>query len=249
MLSKTSEETRNSLECESELGVKNVLGITQKKDSAEDNLELAIMKETLLEDKGPNLKCSICYFQVKSFPCMENHVSEVHGLKMKLDVIEIRIGEKVPKPAKNSVTTATSQTLSQTDNLGIVINEPLIAKKQSVETAEVHGLNLKLGTDSSNTEAEPKVAKRPNITVEEPRLQGLEAASIYAKPKKEKFQCKTCEIFFNQKYIRRHSKKCPSYQRFVKNGTDCKICGKKFERRRDVNQHLGHHHKEELRVC
>ena len=98
MLSKTSEEARNSLECESELGVKNVLGITQKKDSAEDNLEPAIMKETLLEDKRPNLKCSECYFQVKSFPCMENHVSEVHGLNMKLDVIEIRVGSCISSP-------------------------------------------------------------------------------------------------------------------------------------------------------
>ena len=123
VLPKTAEETRHSLEHESELAVKNLLGISPKKDSVEDNIEPEIMAETLFEDKRPILRCSICNFEVKSVPSMENHVSAVHGLKLKLEVIDSNSTETVPEVAQTTEITETGETLSQINDLGFSINE------------------------------------------------------------------------------------------------------------------------------
>ena len=48
------------------------------------------------------------------------------------------------------------------------------------------------------------------------------------KEKKKKVQCQHCSNLFTTEYIERHVQKC----------------SKNFEKRRDVNQHIGHHHKE-----
>ena len=46
------------------------------------------MAERHLEDKCPILKCSVCDFEVKSVSSMENHASAVHGLKLRLEIID-----------------------------------------------------------------------------------------------------------------------------------------------------------------
>ena len=48
------------------------------------------------------------------------------------------------------------------------------------------------------------------------------------KERKKKVQCQHCSNLFTTEYIERHVQKCRQ----------------SFERRTDVNQHIGHHHKE-----
>ena len=60
--------------------------------------------------------------------------------------------------------------------------------------------------------------------------------------KKKKIQCNHCLDLFNLKYIKGHSRSCERYKKF-RNGSQCCICMKKFDRPGAVNQHIGHHHK------
>ena len=48
------------------------------------------------------------------------------------------------------------------------------------------------------------------------------------KERKKQVKCQHCSNLFTTEYIERHVQKC----------------SKNFERRGDVNQHIGHHHKE-----
>ena len=65
------------------------------------------------------------------------------------------------------------------------------------------------------------------------------------KPKKrKKQQCIHCSEIINYNYIKRHSENCHVYAKLIKNGVQCSVCSKVFQTRRNVNQHVGHHHKE-----
>ena len=79
-----------------------------------------IMAETHFEDKCPILKCSICNFEVKSVPSMENHVSAVHGVKLKLEIIDSN-NTAVPEVTQ-------TETLSQINDLGALNTENQSAK-------------------------------------------------------------------------------------------------------------------------
>ena len=86
-----------------------------------------IMAESLLEDKRPILMCSICNFEVQSVPSMENHLSAVHGLKLKLEIIDSNNTETpVPEVARNteSVETSINEALN-TENQSSKSNHPL----------------------------------------------------------------------------------------------------------------------------
>ena len=80
------------------------------------------MEETHFEDKCPILKCSICNFEVKSVPSMENHVSAVHGVKLKLEIIDSKT--PVPEVAQ----TKSGKALSQINDLGALNTENQSAK-------------------------------------------------------------------------------------------------------------------------
>ena len=91
-----------------------------------------IMADTIFEDKRPILKCSICDFEVKSVPSMENHLSAVHGLKLKLEIIDSNNTETpVPEAAQ---TTEMGETLSQTNDLGFNINEAQNTESQNTKS-------------------------------------------------------------------------------------------------------------------
>ena len=137
VLPKTAEEPSYSLERESELAVKNLLGISPQKDSAENNLKPEIMAETLFEDKRPILRCSLCNFEVKSVPSMENHVSAAHGLKLKLEVIDSNNTETVPEVAQTTEITETGETLSQINDLGFSIDEALNTEMDSSKSENI----------------------------------------------------------------------------------------------------------------
>ena len=91
-----------------------------------------IMADTIFEDKRPILECSICDFEVKSVPSMENHLSAVHGLKLKLEIIDSNNTETpVPEAAQ---TTEMGETLSQTNDMGFNINEAQNTESQNTKS-------------------------------------------------------------------------------------------------------------------
>ena len=65
--------------------------------------------------------------------------------------------------------------------------------------------------------------------------------------KRKKIQCPHCSEIFDSHSIKRHSDNCHVYAKLVKNGLQCRVCSKSFKRRRDLNQHIGHHHKDVLK--
>ena len=83
------------------------------------------MEETHFEDKCPILKCSICNFEVKSVPSMENHVSAVHGVKLKLEIID---SDDTKTPVTEVAQTKSGKTLSQINDLGALNTENQSAK-------------------------------------------------------------------------------------------------------------------------
>ena len=65
--------------------------------------------------------------------------------------------------------------------------------------------------------------------------------------KRKKIQCPHCSEIFDSHSIERHSDNCLVYAKLIKNGLQCRVCSKSFKRRRDLNQHIGHHHKDVLK--
>ena len=204
VLPKTAEEPRYSLERESELAVKNLLGISPKKDSAENNLEPEIMSETLFEDKRPILRCSICNFEVKSVPSMENHVSAAHGLKLKLEVIDSNNTEKVPEVAQTTEITETGETLPQINDLGFSINEALNTEMESSKSENIKFKNTfqevsKTVTDSASIQGNPETPTKvssenqENLVLEESIVSqlGLDPNIPMI------FKCTICDLEFN----------------------------------------------------
>ena len=61
-----------------------------------------------------------------------------------------------------------------------------------------------------------------------------------------KNQCPYCLETYHKDSIKRHSNNCGLYQKFVRNGSECSICMKTFESRRELNGHIGRRHKKEL---
>ena len=109
------------------------------------------MEDTLFEDKRPILKCSICDFEVKSVPSMENHLLTVDGLKLKLEIIDSNDTETpVPKVVQ---TTELGETLTQINDLGFSINEAINNENQSVKS------NHHVSGNTAHTEMEAKNEK------------------------------------------------------------------------------------------
>ena len=61
-----------------------------------------------------------------------------------------------------------------------------------------------------------------------------------------KNQCPYCLETYHKDSIKRHSNNCGLYQKFVRNGSECSVCMKTFESRKDLNGHIGRRHKKEL---
>ena len=62
----------------------------------------------------------------------------------------------------------------------------------------------------------------------------------------KKNRCPYCFETYHKDSIKRHSNQCGLYQKFVRNGSECSICMKTFESRKDLNGHIGRRHKKEL---
>ena len=64
--------------------------------------------------------------------------------------------------------------------------------------------------------------------------------------KMKKNQCAHCFETYHKDSIWRHSKLCELYQKFTINGSECSVCLKIFESRKELNGHIGRKHKKEL---
>ena len=62
----------------------------------------------------------------------------------------------------------------------------------------------------------------------------------------KKNRCPYCFETYHKDSIKRHSNLCGLYQKFVRNGSECSICMKTFESRKELNGHIGRRHKKEL---
>ena len=62
----------------------------------------------------------------------------------------------------------------------------------------------------------------------------------------KKNRCPYCFETYHKDSIKRHSNICGLYQKFVRNGSECSVCMKTFESRRELNGHIGRRHKKEL---
>ena len=65
--------------------------------------------------------------------------------------------------------------------------------------------------------------------------------------KRKKIQCPHCSEIVENHSITKHSNNCHVYEKLVKNGLECRVCSRSFKRRRDLNFHIGHHHKDLLK--
>ena len=61
-----------------------------------------------------------------------------------------------------------------------------------------------------------------------------------------KNRCAYCFETYHKDSIKRHSNRCGLYQKFVRNGSECSVCMKTFESRKELNEHIGRRHKKEL---
>ena len=61
-----------------------------------------------------------------------------------------------------------------------------------------------------------------------------------------KNRCAYCFETYHKDSIKRHSNRCGLYQKFVRNGSECSVCMKTFESRKELNDHIGRRHKKEL---
>ena len=62
----------------------------------------------------------------------------------------------------------------------------------------------------------------------------------------KKNQCAYCFETYHKDSMKRHSNLCGLYQKFVRNGSECSVCMKTFESRKELNGHIGRKHRKEL---
>ena len=80
---------------------------------------------------------------------------------------------------------------------------------------------------------------------------GILVTQTSAKPdesrKRKTIQCPHCSEIYDSHSYDRHSNNCHVYEKLVKNDLECGVCFRKFKKRRYLNQHIGHQHKDVLK--
>ena len=64
--------------------------------------------------------------------------------------------------------------------------------------------------------------------------------------KKKKHQCTFCLESFSKRTLKKHVKYCQFHLQLIKNGNQCAICDKTFDKKHCLNQHIGHMHETEV---
>ena len=64
--------------------------------------------------------------------------------------------------------------------------------------------------------------------------------------KVKKARCGSCADMIHVGSMKRHTMSCPTYQRLIRNGSECIVCSRKFESRKMLYSHIGKIHKAAL---
>ena len=65
--------------------------------------------------------------------------------------------------------------------------------------------------------------------------------------KRKNIQCPHCFEIYDSHSYDSHSNNCHVYEKLVKNDLECGVCFRSFKKRRYLNQHIGHQHKDVLK--
>ena len=179
------------------------------------------MADSLLEDKRPILMCSICNFEVKSVPSMENHLSAVHGLKLKLEIIDSNNTETpVPKVAQTTEITESGETLSQINDSPFSINEAQNTENQSAKSNHPVSGN-------ANTEMEAKGGKSIGL---------LRSFRMNKQKKTVTNSNQNSDSAFTMQTSK--NREVDNYHGLIRDHM-CKLCVKGFQRSSDLKRHKG----------
>jgi uncharacterized C2H2 Zn-finger protein len=91
----------------------------------------------------------------------------------------------------------------------------------------------------------------PGLEISKEQNPGILVTKTLAKPdesrKRKNIQCPHCSEIFDSHSYDRHSNNCHVYEKLVKNDLECGVCFRSFKKRRYLNQHIGHQHKDVLK--
>ena len=59
----------------------------------------------------------------------------------------------------------------------------------------------------------------------------------------KKAQCEFCADMIHVSQLKRHKMSCQTYQKLIRNGSECIVCSRKFESRKMLYSHIGKNHK------
>ena len=125
------------------------------------------------------------------------------------------------------------------------ILEPIHEEKKT----ELNHEKKKLDNIEQNKSNEQSESAEQNETIDEnDTLEESEENKITENDvrKMKKNQCSHCFETYHKDSIKRHSSLCELYQKFTINGSECSVCLKIFESRKELNGHIGRKHKKEL---
>ena len=61
-----------------------------------------------------------------------------------------------------------------------------------------------------------------------------------------KAQCDSCSDMIHVRSMKKHTMSCQTYQKLIRNGSECIVCSKTFESRKMLYSHIGKIHKAAL---
>ena len=64
--------------------------------------------------------------------------------------------------------------------------------------------------------------------------------------KVKKTQCGFCADMIHVQSIKKHTMSCQTYQKLIRNGSECIVCSRQFESRKMLYSHIGKIHKAAL---
>ena len=67
-----------------------------------------------------------------------------------------------------------------------------------------------------------------------------------AAEKVKKAKCGSCADMIHVGSMKRHTMSCPTYQKLIRNGSECIVCSRQFESRKMLYSHIGKIHKAAL---
>ena len=90
-----------------------------------------------------------------------------------------------------------------------------------------------------NETMEPNESMDQNDTLEQSE-ENITAEKV------KKAKCGSCADMIHVGSMKRHTMSCPTYQKLIRNGSECIVCSRQFESRKMLYSHIGKNHKAAL---